>query len=250
MPLEAPIPGENSTADLSAVIRDRRRRTWTRRLIGAGAVAAVLALAAVAWFSPVLRLEAVAVGGSRLVSADAVERFVLSRHGQTPLPQVRPGTVEAEVLDRFPRAREASVTYGGARSLRIEITDRTPVLAIAADGGYSLFDPDAVHLGTVDKAPEGLTVLEDAKGPPDRETVAAVIRFMAELSPGLRAHLRTISAVDAANLQGTIEIGEAKANVVFGDSNGASLKMETAVQLAEAGRTAIDVSVPSVPVTN
>ncbi|WP_309133013.1 FtsQ-type POTRA domain-containing protein [Brevibacterium sp.] len=250
MPLDEPRADDNSTADLTAVIRLRRRQLWTRRLSVIGAVVALLALVAVAWFSPVLRLDQVTVSGSRLVAAGDVERFVLAEHGGTPLPQVRPGTVESEVLERFPRADEVSVHYSGPRSLSLEITDRQPVLAVAGEGGFELFDPDAVHLGTVEKAPAGLTVLEDTKGPPAKETVAAVIRFMAELSPELRSQLHTISAVNSNSLQGTIEAGETKANVVFGDSTGASLKLETAVQLAEAGRTSIDVSVPSVPVTN
>ncbi len=250
MPLDEPRPDENSTADLTAVIRLRRKRLWVRRLSIAGAVLALLGLVAAAWFSPVLRLEEVEVSGSRLVAAEDVRDYVLAEHGRTPLPQVRPAAVEAEVLEQFGRAEKVSVHYAGPRSLSLEITDRRPVLAVAAEGGFELFDAEAVHLGTVTKAPGGLTVLEDTKGPPDQETVAAVIRFMAQLSPELRAHLRTISADDATSLQGTVEMGETKAKVVFGDSTGASLKLETAVQLAEAGRTSIDVSVPSVPVTS
>ncbi|SIJ37466.1 Uncharacterised protein [Mycobacteroides abscessus subsp. abscessus] len=37
--------------------------------------------------------------------------------------------------------------------------------------------------------------------------------------------------------------------MVFGDAENASQKMQTALQLAADGRTEIDVSVPSVPVT-
>ena len=54
----APLPpaqaGDNSTADLTGVIRARRRQTWRRRLIAIGIVAALIALVAVAiktdWF--------------------------------------------------------------------------------------------------------------------------------------------------------------------------------------------------------
>lgn len=254
VPLPEARTDDNSTADLTGVIRARRQQVWRRRLLAVGIVLAVLAVAAVAWFSPLLALEKVEVSGSKLVDHDEVADSVIESSGGTPLPQIRPGTVEKAVLKEFPRAREASVHYGGPRTLNIEITDRTPVLAISEDAGFTLYDAEAVDLGTVDAAPKGVTVLGGSGGgsggAPDQETVAAVIRFMAELRPELRREVSTIEAKDENTITGQIDTGETKAKVVFGDSTSASLKMRTAVQLAEDGRTDIDVSVPSVPVTN
>ncbi|RAE99265.1 cell division protein FtsQ, partial [Burkholderia multivorans] len=110
-----------------------------------------------------------------------------------------------------------------------------------------LYDAEAVDLGTVDEAPKGLTVLESAS--PNEETIAAVVRFMSSLSPELRSQLSTVEAKGSEGLAGTIDTGETKASVVFGDAENASQKMQTALQLAADGRTEIDVSVPSVPVT-
>ena len=66
----APLPparaGDNSTADLTGVIRARRRQTWRRRLIAIGIVIALIALVAVAWFSPLLSLQKVQVSGSQI----------------------------------------------------------------------------------------------------------------------------------------------------------------------------------------
>lgn len=250
----APLPpaqaGDNSTADLTGVIRARRRQTWRRRLIAVGIVIALIALVAVAWFSPLLSLQKVQVSGSQLVDTDEVSSFVLDEQGGTPLPQVRPGTVEDSVLKEFPKAEAASVHYSGPRSLKITITDRTPVIAIEGESGFRLYDSEAVDLGTVDKAPKKLTLLNGGGHQPDRQTVSAVIRFMGELRPELRRQLVTIEAKDAMSLKGTLDTGKQKAKVVFGDSADSSLKVATAAQLAAEGRTEIDVSVPSVPVTD
>nr|WP_232488354.1 FtsQ-type POTRA domain-containing protein [Brevibacterium antiquum] len=197
-----------------------------------------------------MALDKVSVKGSELVDHEQVSKSVLDTEGGTPLPRVRPGAVEKNILKEFPRAKEASVHYSGPRSLSIEITDRDPVLAITTTSGFKLFDDEAVNLGTVKKAPKGVTVLEESGGAPDQKTVAAVIRFMAELRPQVRSDLASIHAKDENNIAGVIDTGKAKAKVVFGDSTNASLKMRTALQLAADGRTDIDVSVPSVPVTN
>lgn len=250
VPLPPPRPGDNSTADLTGVIRARRRQLWQKRLIAAGIVIAVLAVAAIAWFSPLLALQKVEVSGSKLLDHDAVSTSVLDAEGGTPLPQVRPGAVEDAVLKEFPKAEAASVHYAGPRALSIKITDRTPVLALEGESGFRLYDADAVDLGVVDKAPKKLTVLGDSGGEPDRETVSAVIRFLGGLRPELRRQLTTIEAKDAMSLQGRLDTGKQAATVVFGDSTNASLKVRTAAQLAAEGRTEIDVSVPSVPVTN
>ena len=250
VPLPEPRTGDNSTADLTGVIRARRKQVWRNRLLVLGALAAVIVFIAVLWFSPLLALDKVNVKGSDLVNHDHVAESVLAAQGGTPLPRVRPGAVEKDVLKDFPRAKKASVHYGGPRSLNVVITDREPVLAITTAEGFDLFDTEAVHLATVDEAPANVTVLDDSKGAPDKATVAAVIRFMAELRPELRSDLASVEAKDAKNITGQIDTGEAKAKVIFGDSTSASLKMRTALQLAADGRTDIDVSVPSVPVTN
>lgn len=247
MPLQPPRVGDESTADLTGIIRARRREVWTKRLTVIGIVAAVLVLAAVAWFSPLLALKSVSVEGSKLVDGGKVGDVVEAAHGGTPLPQLRLSRIEAEVLEKFPRAEAAAVHYSGPQSISIDITDRTPVIAIAEAGGFTLYDAEAVDLGTVDKAPKGLTVLESAS--PNEETIAAVVRFMSSLSPDLRSQLSTVEAKGSEGLAGTIDTGETKASVVFGDAENASQKMQTALQLAADGRTEIDVSVPSVPVT-
>jgi cell division protein FtsQ len=251
VPLPPARTGDDySTADLSGVIRARKWQQRRPRLIALGIVAALIAIVGVAWFSPLLALQKVSVTGGELVDHDKVSDFVLDTESGKPLPQVRPGKVEDAVLGKFPKAAEASVHYGGPRSLKIEITDRTPVLALEGPSGYRLYDAHAVDLGVVDEAPKTVTVLGDSGGQPDRKTVTAVIRFMGDLRPELRKQVTTIQAKDEMSIRGRLETGKHKATVVFGDESDPSLKVRTAIQLAKDGRTEIDVSVPSVPVTN
>ncbi|GAA1842168.1 cell division protein FtsQ/DivIB [Brevibacterium marinum] len=250
VPLPEPRTDDDSTADLTGVIRARRKQIWRNRLLVLGVVVVVLVFAGVVWFSPLLALDKVGVKGSDLVDNEQISDSVVKTFGGTPLPRVRPGSVEKDVLEEFPRAKEASVHYSGPRSLSIEVTDRTPVLAVTTQNGFDLYDAEAVDLGAVDEAPKGVTVLEDSDGAPNQETVSAVIRFMGDLRPELRSDLASIRAEDEENLTGVIVAGDDRAKVAFGDSTSASLKMRTALQLAADGRTDIDVSVPSVPVTD
>src|SRR5699024_8624727 len=155
---------------------------------------------------------------------------------------------EDSVLEQFPKAAEAAVHYAGPRTLKIESTDRTPVLAVEGAAGSRLDGGHAVDLGAGDEAPRDLTVLGADAGP-DRATAAAGRRLTGSLRPELREQLSTIEAEDKQSLQGRLDTGDHQATVVFGDSSNPSLKVRTAVQLASAGRTEIDVSVPSVPVT-
>lgn len=76
-------------------------------------MAALIALVAVGWFSPLLSLQKVQVSGSRLLDTDKVSDFVLDDQGGRPLPQVRPGSVEDAVLKEFPKTEAASVHYAG-----------------------------------------------------------------------------------------------------------------------------------------
>lgn len=250
----APLPGpetdKNSTADLSALISARRKQVRGKRLMILGAVALVLALVALAWFSPLLGLDKVSAKGSELIDDEKLAEFVMERHGGTPLPQIRPGALETEISEEFPKAKKVSIGYAGPRSLTVTITDRVPVLAVTKDEKFELFDAEAVNLGVVDEAPEGVTTLKQSQKPPDAETINAVVSFMSELSEQMRGHLTTISASGPDSLQGQVTAGDNKAEVIFGDGSAASLKIQTAVQLVEDGRTEIDVSVPSVPVTN
>src|SRR5699024_11890791 len=148
-------------------------------------------------------------------------RRVLFR--STPLPQVRTGEVEDAVLEQFPKAAEAAVHYAGPRTLKIEITDRTPVLAVEGPSGYRLYDGQAVDLGVVDEAPKNLTVL-DSDDEPDRATVAAVVRFMDSLRPELREQLSTIQAEDKNSLQGRMDTGDQQPTGVFGAATDPSPK--------------------------
>src|SRR5699024_12249239 len=122
-------------------------RRWRPRLVCPGILSVGIPLAAVAQVSPVLAQAQVNATGGELVDHDKVSDFVLDADGGAPLPQVRTGEVEAAVLEQFPKAAEAAVHYAGPRTLKIEITDRTPVLAVEGASGYRLYDGQAVDLG-------------------------------------------------------------------------------------------------------
>ncbi|MDN6372841.1 MAG: cell division protein FtsQ, partial [Brevibacterium aurantiacum] len=64
VPLPEPRTDDNSTADLTGVIRARRRQVWRSRLILIGAVAAVLIIVALLRISPLQALDKFSVKDS------------------------------------------------------------------------------------------------------------------------------------------------------------------------------------------
>src|SRR5699024_12696815 len=95
---------------------------------------ALLALAAAAWFSPVLAVTSVTVEGGDIVDTGAVRADAEEQVLGVPLPQVRRERLGGELEARYPAAQSIEVEYAGLRSPRVRVTDRTPVIAIVHDG--------------------------------------------------------------------------------------------------------------------
>src|SRR5699024_12767389 len=88
-PLPPPRTGDDSTADLTGVIRARRWQQWRPRLTGLGSVAVVITLTPVAWFSPVLAPEKGSQSGGELVDHDTASHCVLADDRAPPRPERR-----------------------------------------------------------------------------------------------------------------------------------------------------------------
>ncbi|WP_349828443.1 cell division protein FtsQ/DivIB [Brevibacterium litoralis] len=266
---------------LTRRLEDFRRRRRRIRLVLAGVLAGVLALAGVAWFSPLLAVDTVTVSGSERVDTQELETDLWVAHGGTPLPRVRPGAVESAVLAAHPQLAAAEVRWSGPRAIHVELTDRTPVLAVRTGEDWTTYDAAGVPLDAPAAAPEGMPVLvlesaqasgadtgdsagSDTPGPEPIVADALTVLGALPAEAGLTVHrMQATSPADIALVvtregegasdaeDGAEEAAGTAEEVTLRVGTTADLdrKMEVATVLLETGAHMIDVSVPGVPVT-
>lgn len=232
-----------SLADRLAARRRARIRTWA---IVAGAALAVIGLAAVAWFSPVLALECVEVTGTELTDPDAVAEYVTDAHAGTPLPQIRRGRLEEAIVAEFPKADTVTVSWAGPRALAVEVSDLQPVLTVPAGDAFERYDITGRIIDRVPEAPDGLPVLELAEGADAPAAVGAAVAFIDAVPAAQREHITSMRAGSDQDLR---MLYDHEVTVHFGSPEDTARKFEVALALMRTGATEIDVSVPEVPVT-
>jgi cell division septal protein FtsQ len=237
-------PGE--PANLTGRILERRRRRWRRWLIAAGVLAVLLALAAVAWFSPLLRLEQVRVTGAGRADAGAVEQAILDGYAGTPLPRLPLGRIAQDVLDSEPAVDRAEISYAGPRALRVTLREKVPVALIESGGGEFLVDEHGSSLGEPGEEDQDLPRIGIASGSGDGEAVAAVVRIVGALPQELRERVTGIAAPAPDRVELTLDDGTV---VHWGGAEDGELKAEVTLMLLEREPETIDVSRPGTPVT-
>ena len=233
-----------------AVRRDEGRKRL-RRLSGLGVVAAVALLTFAVTRSPVLDVDRVRVQGAQHTPTDAVQRASgIRRHA--PMTDVDLDRARRGVL-ALPWVRTVSVTRSWPATVKIVVTERVAVAAIAAgNAGFSLVDGDGRVLETSATLPPGYVLLVNipTPGPPGTNVDPAasdalgVARGMPE---SLRAKVSTIVPEgDGVSLRlgagGVVRLGD-------GNDLGAKLRAADTV-LREADLTdvcTIDVRVASAP---
>lgn len=155
-----PLPPETTTvnprlrARRIAVARDAGRKRL-HRLIAAGALLTVVLLAAGLARSPLVAVRNVEIDGATRTPADVIAQAVGTVKGR-PIYSLNTGAVQRR-LEALPWVREARVERHWPRTLRITITERTPVaFAPAGDGSLRLLDVDGRVVDVAAAAPPAL----------------------------------------------------------------------------------------------
>ena len=233
-----------------AVRRDEGRRRL-RRLTGLGVVAAVAVLTFAVTRSPVLDVDRVQVQGAQHTPADAVQRASGVRL-HAPMTDVDLDRARRGVL-ALPWVRTVSVTRSWPASVKIVVTERVAVAAIAAgNAGFSLVDADGRVLESSPTLPAGYVLLVNVPTPgapgtnvdPSAADALGVARSM---SPALRTRVSTI-VPDADGVTLRLVAGGV---VRLGDGNDLTAKLRAAdTVVREADLTdvcTIDVRVAAAP---
>jgi len=233
-----------------AVRRDEGRRRL-RRVGGLGVVAAVAVLTFVVTRSPVLDVDRVQVGGALHTTPDAIQKASgIRRHA--PMTDVDLDRARRGVL-ALPWVRTVSVTRSWPATVKIVVTERVAVAAIAAgNAGFSLVDADGRVLESSPTLPAGYVLLVNVPTPGAPGTnVDPSASDALDVARAMPASMRTKVSTIVPDADGVSLRLIAGGVVHLGDGNDLGSKLRAAdTVLSEADMTdvcTIDVRVASAP---
>jgi cell division protein FtsQ len=138
--------------------------------------------------------------------------------------------------------RSAKVRRDWPRTLVIEVTPRTAIVAVPDGKAYRLVDSSGVAFQTVSAQPELPLLQVTSPGPDDSSTMSA-LAVLGSLPKSIRDQLVQIKAPSSASV--TLYLTN-KREVIWGDSSDNAAKGRVAVSLLKRPGTVIDVSAPNV----
>jgi len=205
---------------------------------------------ALAWVllgSSLFDSRSVQVVGTRELSADVVRAAAAVRLG-TPMARLDTRAIETRVA-AVPRVASVQVRCSLDGTVRIEVTERTPVALVRRSNGVHLVDATGTDYAAMPVGPPGLPELRAARvGPRDATTVAA-LTVLTELPEWLRVQVRSITAKSPADVVLGLDKGRGSGTrevrwggVEEGDRKGAVL----GPLLTQPGKV-YDVSSPDLP---
>lgn len=232
---------------------ERRRRDRRRRLLrwggGVGAVVLVGLLVWLVWFSDVLGVRTVEVEGVRTLKAAQV-RTVADVTTGTPLARLDVSAAESRVA-RLPAVERVVVERSWPRTVRVVVTERTPVAWIEVDGAVRALDRFGIDYRTLSRRPRDLVqVTTSATDPRQRQlavvAAAAVVARLRQDAPDLMRAVREVQAPsrDAVTLQLT-----RGRSVTWGSAGKSTQKLKVLEPLLRIRARGYDVSAPEQPTT-
>ena len=230
----------------------RRRRNagrWRRVRLLLALVLVLAVLAGGGWLvlsSPYVTAEGVEVTGLRTVAQSRVDRVAQVPTG-TPLARVDLDAVRARV-ESIEAVRRAEVSRSWPHTVRIAVTERTPVAVIDQGEGLRALDSEGVLFGSYRSRPRGLPLVRTE---PDTEGEALVegARVIAALPASIARRVDRIEVTSVDEIQLVLANGR---TVVWGSAQDSADKAQVlAVLLPRVGSQVrqIDVSVPGRPTT-
>jgi cell division protein FtsQ len=228
--------------------RSRSRRTIV--LTAAGLVVALLAVLAVAIYSPLLALKTITVDGASRVDAAQVTDAVDGQLG-TPLALLDYGEFTRQLAE-FPLIRSYVTEMVPPDTLIIHIVERAPVAAVQNGAVFDLVDPAGIVVQSSPERPDGVPLIDIGGQEPDSEAFTSVVAVLLALPEPLLAQVDSITASTQDDVTFVLRgIGQ---SVVWGSSDNSAYKASAlAAMVAKQDpntRIEYDVSAPgSVVVT-
>lgn len=212
----------------------RRFRLWALP-----ALALVITLAALAWFSPLLSVREVRIDGAGEIPEEQI-RELLQVPETGSILRIDTAAMAARVAT-IPKVRSARVQRVLPSTVRVRIEPRTPVLYFDSPEGAHLLDADGIEYA-IEPAPIGVPQLVTARPSGADELTRAAVAVARVLPPALEVQVETIRAAGASEISLTLRDGR---TVLWGSSEDGERKSAVILPLLTQPGTVFDVSSPS-----
>ena len=243
---------DSDPVDMTERRRERlaeRRRVRKRRIVRASVAGAALVLLAwVVFFSPLLALRSggVAVRGAGAVGvADGDVKAAVAEYVGTPLVRLNTGEVESKVRKSLPMVKRAKVTRNFPGGVTVAVTLRKPVACMAEKTSCTAIDEDGVRLDIPKSQAASLPKLKLADGDAPRAT-SIMGAVLGALDEGTRRRVASVEVTRAGQVSFTLSDG---ATVNWGGAEESAVKARVLKGLLSQKAKLYDVSAPHAPVT-
>ena len=215
-----------------------RRLVLALLLVGlvAGAVWAV-------FFSSYVTAREVEVRGNGTISDAKVERAAAVPIG-TPLARVDMKAIVARVQP-ISEVRYVEVGRSWPHTVRITITERTPIAVIDQGSGLKALDDKGVPFGSYAKRPKNLPLVRTDAGTPG-EALAEAAKVVDALPADIA---RRVDAVEVDSVDEIKLVLASGRKVIWGSAEDSDQKAEVLAVLLKQPGNQIDVTVPGRPTT-
>jgi cell division protein FtsQ len=223
-------------AEARRFTRGSRRRRFAITTV-VGLIVALVAVLAVAVFSPILALRTISVQGTSVIPASQVQDALSGQLG-TPLALLNDDKIRSE-LSGIILIRSYVTEIVPPNTLVVRIVERKAIGALKTGSGYEQVDPAGVVLAK-SSTPGGLPVIDIGKSGVNSAGFAAATRVLLAMPPSVLAEVGSISATTLDNVNFTLS--RSNHTVIWGSATDSGQK---AVALAVLLKTC-----PSLPVLN
>ncbi|MDT0301155.1 cell division protein FtsQ/DivIB [Streptomonospora wellingtoniae] len=182
----------------------------------------VAVLTVVTWVllgSRLLVVRDVEVSGTSRLDPERVAAAVDVATG-TPLARVDTDAARLRAED-LRLVESAEVGRGWPATLRVEVVERTPVLAMRAGDGFRLIDGDGVRIADTDKRPDNYPLISVSGEPEGSPAVAAAASVLARVPAAVGGRIDSVDAADRSAIELSLESG---ATVSWGTAERAERK--------------------------
>jgi cell division protein FtsQ len=220
---------------------DRRSRVLRRLGWVLAAVAPFVLAGWVLLGSSWLVVDKVVVSGQHRLTTQQV---LVAAHVElgTPLARVDTGAVASRVRALGPVA-SVSVSRGWPGTLKVEVVEREPVVAVGSGKSWTLYDGTGTQLGSALAVPAGLVRLDVPHPGPDDAITKAALTVLQGLPKPIRALVVEVQA------RSTEQVGlvlRDRRRVVWGGTSDGAAKAAALTALLKLKGSVYDVSSPAV----
>jgi cell division protein FtsQ len=219
----------------------RRRRLTIATLLGL--VVLMLAVLAVAVFSPILALRTIRVEGNSAIPTATVQDALKPQLG-TPLALLNDGRIRSE-LSSIILIRSYVTEIVPPNTLVVRVIERKAIGALRVGSDYQQVDPAGVVLAT-SATPSGLPIIQIGKAGVDSPGFAAAVKVLLAMPPSVLTQVASISATTLDNVSLTLNQGSHI--IVWGSSAQSDLKATALAALLKnsncATQTVLNVTAP------